>query len=97
MDREAGRCPAGVRPLCRGTGWNGFLNQSRPPLPALAVLVEPLFLDLHPWTDGFAWDRDFALTAGLWLGCLNIFDPDQPAGLTNQEMRSALRKMRDDA
>ena len=77
--------------------WNGFLHSSRPPSSALAVLVKPLLLDLHPWVDGFAWERELSDVAGQWLGVMRIFRPDQPDGLTRREMRSALRSMSEDA
>ena len=77
--------------------WNGFLNQGKPSLSALAVLVKPLLLDLHPWIEGFAWERELSDVAGQWLGLMRIFRPDQPDGLTRREMRSVLRSMSDAA
>ena len=77
--------------------WNGFLHGSHPPSSALAVIIKPLLLELHPWIDGFAWDNERSKVAGQWLGWMRIFRPDEPDGLTTREMRSALRSMSDDA
>ncbi|MCY3880083.1 MAG: SIR2 family protein [Rhodobacteraceae bacterium] len=76
--------------------WNGFLHSREPPLPALAALVKPLLLNLHPWIDRFTWGDELSEVAGEWLGSMRIFRPDQPDGLTKKEMRSALRSMSDD-
>ena len=59
--------------------------------------MKPLLLDLHPWIDGFAWERELSDVAGQWLGLMRIFRPDQPDGLTRREMRSVLRSMSDAA
>ncbi|MGP9790777.1 hypothetical protein [Roseinatronobacter sp. NSM] len=75
--------------------WNGFLHSGRVPISPLAVLIKPLLVDVFPWVEGFSWDRDLAKIAAEWLGWMRIFQPDEPAGLTRSEMRSALRSMSD--
>lgn len=76
--------------------WNGFLSSGRNPLPQLVMLIKPFLLELIPWVEGRAWDRDLAEVAVRWLGWLYIFRCDEEDGLTKQEMRRALRNMSDD-
>lgn len=77
--------------------WNGFLHSEPVPCPPLAIMIKPLLVALHPWIDGFSWDRDLSKTVGQWLGWMRIFRPDQPDGLTKREMRAVLRSMSDGA
>ncbi|MGE6742059.1 hypothetical protein ACQKGC_17445 [Allorhizobium pseudoryzae] len=77
--------------------WNGFLHSEQVPWPPLAELIKPLLIDLFPWIDGFSWDRELSNVAAQWLGFMRVFHPDQPEGLTKQEMRTVLRSMADES
>ncbi|NVK33064.1 MAG: SIR2 family protein [Rhodobacteraceae bacterium] len=76
--------------------WNGFLWSGRVPWPPLSEVIKPLLKKLFPWIYRFSWDRDTWKVAAHWLGYMRIFHPDQPDGLTKQEMRTALRSMSDE-
>lgn len=76
--------------------WNGFLHSNRVPWPPLAEVIKPLLLELFPWIEGFSWDRDLSKVAAQWLGFMRVFHPDEPTGLSGNEMRSVLRVMSDD-
>ncbi len=76
--------------------WNGFLHSQHAPSPALAEVVKPLLIAVFPWIYGFTWGDDRSESAACWLGIMRIFRPDQPEGLTKQEMRAALRFMSDE-
>lgn len=76
--------------------WNGFLHSGREPWPPLAEVIKPLLLQLFPWIEEFSWDRDLSQIAAQWLGLLRVRHPDEPSGLTQKEMRSALRAMSDE-
>ncbi|WP_237402435.1 SIR2 family protein [Rhodovulum sulfidophilum] len=76
--------------------WNGFLHSNRLPWPPLAEVIKPHLLELFPWIEGFSWDRNLSKVAAQWLGFMRVFHPDEPAGLSREEMRSVLRAMSDD-
>jgi len=76
--------------------WNGFLHSGRVPWPPLAEIIKPLLIQLFPWIEGFSWNRDFSNVAAQWLGYMRVFHPNQPSGLSRDEMRSAFRAMSDD-
>lgn len=76
--------------------WNGFLHSGRVPWPPLREVIKTLLLDLFPRVEGFSWDRDASEVAAQWLGCMRVFHPNEPCGLSRAEMRSVLRAMSDD-
>jgi hypothetical protein len=76
--------------------WNGFLSAQNVPSRPLVRIIKPLLLELFPWINQQAWDTDYARTAAQWLGWTCIFRQGTPEGLTNREMRGALRLMPDD-
>lgn len=75
--------------------WNGFLSRGRNPLSQLVILIKPLLLELTPWVEGQAWERDLEKVAVRWLAWLCIFKRDEEDGLTKEEMRRSLREMSD--
>ena len=75
--------------------WNGFLHSRRVLWSPLAEAIKPLLLELFPWVELFAWNRDVSKVAAEWLGCMRVFHPNEPGGLTSSEMRSVLRAMSD--
>ena len=74
--------------------WNGLLNGEFPS-PKLTQAIKPYLLNLVPAIEGFTWGQYHAEQVAGWLGCMNIFNRDQSDGLTNNEMRTALREMSD--
>lgn len=76
--------------------WNGFLSAQNVPSRPLVRIIKPLLLELFPWINQQAWDTDYARTAAQWLGWTCIFRQGTPEGLTNREMRAALRLMPDE-
>lgn len=74
--------------------WNGLLCVEFPN-PKLTQAIKPYFLNLFPTIEGFTWDQYHYEKAAEWLGYMNIFNRDQPDGLTNNEMRNMLRSMSD--
>ena len=76
--------------------WSGFLHRRQMPSLPLAAIIKPLLLRLFPWIEGLAWQREFSATAAAWLGTLRIFHQDQSYGLSQSEMRGALRAMSDE-
>ena len=77
--------------------WNGLLHSGQVPSPPLAEVIKPLMLRLFPWIEGFSWNRDLSNVAAQWLGFMRVFHPNEPAGLSQVEMRSVLRAMSDEA
>jgi hypothetical protein len=77
--------------------WNGFLHSGESPWMPLSEIIKPLLLDLFPWIEKFSWDRDLSEVAARWLGLMRVFHPNEPSGLSRDEMRSVLRAMSDDS
>lgn len=75
--------------------WNGFLHGGKVPWAPLAAIIKPLLLNLFPWIEGFAWDRDLPIVAAQWLGFMRVRQ-DEQMGLSSAEMRSVLRAMSDE-
>jgi len=75
--------------------WSGFSHSNREPAGIVAELVKPNLLAVYPWVEGLFWDRDSVTKLATWLSWMRIFRPDQSDGLTEREMRSALRSMSD--
>ncbi len=75
--------------------WNGFLQSDKSWWPALVKIIKPLLTELFPWIESFAWDRNLSKVAAQRLGGMRVFHPDEPAGLSKEEMRSSLRAMSD--
>lgn len=73
--------------------WNGFLHNSHPPQTKLAEIIKPFLLQLFPWINERPWNQDLSTIAAQWLGYMRIFRPDEPNGLSRNEMRSTLRLM----
>jgi len=78
---------------CSESAWNGFLHHNEVPISPLAKRIKPLLIRLFPWIENFSWDRELSVVASQWLGWMRLFMPDQPDGLTEREMRRALRSM----
>ena len=76
--------------------WNGFLYSGRVPWTPLAAAVKPLLLRIYPWIERFSWEREVSKVAAQWLGHMRITVQDQEHGLSQVEMRSALRAMSDE-
>ncbi|MBZ2189522.1 SIR2 family protein [Alcanivorax sp. JB21] len=75
--------------------WSGFLHTSGVPSPQLVVLLKPLLLKLYPWIEAFYWKADVSDAPALWLAHMCVFAEGEACGLTQKEMKSALRRMSD--
>ena len=75
------------------TAWRGLLFNGVLPSDPLIEIIKPLMLDLFPWIERFSWSHDLSWIASHWLGQMRVFNPDKPIGLTEREIRNALRMM----
>ncbi|WP_026287139.1 SIR2 family protein [Gilvimarinus chinensis] len=75
--------------------WNGLLHSGRVPWTPLARLIKPFLVNIFPWINQFSWAGELSIIAAQWIGHLHIFCRDKTHGISNQEMRSALRSMSD--
>lgn len=75
--------------------WNGFFHSQRVPSRQLAPIVKPLLLEIYPRVETFSWDGNLSVLPAQWLGWMCIFASGEVHGITQKEMRNALRKMSD--
>lgn len=75
--------------------WHGFLYSGHIPSPPTALALKPLFLNLYPWIEAFAWDKDLVGKPAQWFAWLYVFSANEPYGFSQREIRNILRKMSD--
>lgn len=77
------------------SAWNGYLSVARLPPYDIGVALKPLLLELFPKLYQWGCGRQLEIVACQMTILLAVFHGDEPAGLTEKEIRHCLRCMND--
>lgn len=73
--------------------WSGLVYEQQILSQQVRLELKPLLIKAYPWLESLAWPHEQQSVPAQWLTWMCVFATDQAYGITQKEMRNALRAM----